>query len=104
VLRKLNATPSPKRKKLQPTRQLGKLLAQAIRKRRNELLAWNLAHPRLVADPAIFEPIRTGFVGIALGLIVAVTGLSKSHAQAVRSGKKVPHARHWAAPGRAGRG
>jgi hypothetical protein len=61
------------------------------------VLAWNLAHPRLVADPAIYEPIRTGLPGIALGLIVALTGLSNSHAQAVRSGTKVPHARHWAA-------
>jgi hypothetical protein len=72
-------------------------LADAICTRRAEVLAWNFAHHRLVADPAIYEPIRTGLAGIALGLIVAATGLSKSHGQAVRSAEKVPHARHWAA-------
>jgi hypothetical protein len=97
ALRRPETKPFAKAQKAAADPAAREALALAIRTRRNEVLDWNLAHPHMVTDPAIYEPIRIGLASVALGQIVAGMGLSKSHVQAVRSGKKVPHARHWAA-------
>jgi CRISPR-associated protein Cas1 len=48
-------------------------------------------------SPEAFAPIRDGLAGVKLTEIMAATGLSKSTASQIRSGRTVPHVRHWPA-------
>jgi len=58
--------------------------------------AWEREHGP--ADPSVFEEtILPGLAYVPLGALVTATGLSKTACGAIRSGKKVPHPRHWKA-------
>ncbi len=47
-------------------------------------------------DPAWFtREVLPGLQGLSLTTIARATGMSTSAASRVRSGKKVPHPRHW---------
>ena len=70
---------------------------RAIAKRDAEAAAWDAAHPGVRPDPSEFGPIAAGLRAVSLSQIAARTGLSKSYAGSVRSGKHVPHPRHWRA-------
>jgi CRISPR-associated endonuclease Cas1 len=48
-------------------------------------------------SPEAFAPIRDGLAGVKLTEIMAATELSKSTASQIRSGRTVPHVRHWPA-------
>ncbi len=66
---------------------------------RAELEAWKAEHPGATAQPEAFEPIRLGLVSrkVLLKEIMATTGLAKSSASMLRSGRHVPALRHWPA-------
>jgi hypothetical protein len=49
------------------------------------------------APPEAFAPIRDGLAGVKLTEIMAATGLAKSTASQLCSGRTVPHVRHWPA-------
>jgi hypothetical protein len=77
-----------------------------VRRRRGQAIAaavagvrdWRAEHPDSKRPRAeAFAPIRDGLVGVPLAEIVAATGLAKSSASQVRSGRVVPHVRHWSA-------
>jgi CRISPR-associated endonuclease Cas1 len=75
-------------------RQRGRAIAAA----RADLAEWRAEHPQDERPSAeTFAPIRTGLDGIKLADIRAATGLSKSMASQIRSGRVVPHVRHWGA-------
>jgi hypothetical protein len=57
-----------------------------------------------VEPPEAFAPIREGLADVKLTEIMAATGLSKSMASHIRSGRTVPHARHWPALAGTGHG
>lgn len=60
------------------------------------LAEWRAKHPgEHRRSPEAFAPIRAGIAKVKLSEIMAVTGLSKSTASQIRSGRVVPHARHW---------
>jgi hypothetical protein len=46
-------------------------------------------------DPALFVPIRTALAEVPVREIMTATGLALSSARMVKSGRLVPHARHW---------
>jgi CRISPR-associated endonuclease Cas1 len=75
---------------------------QARAKRRASLIAgkqaeaaWLHANPTARADPERWIVIRGGLTDIPLARITLATGLSLSASSRVRSGKLVPHLRHW---------
>ncbi len=71
-------------------RQAGNTSQRAIQ------AAWDAAHAGEVHDPAWFtREVLPGLQGISLTAIARATGMSTSAASRVRSGKKVPHPRHW---------
>jgi CRISPR-associated endonuclease Cas1 len=70
-------------------------LGAAIGRRDAEALAWEAAHPGVVADPESFGLIASGLRVVTLGKITAATGLSKNYVAQVRKGEYVPHPRHW---------
>jgi len=56
--------------------------------------AWEREHGS--ADPSRFlETILPGLASVPLRTLVTATGLSKTACGAIRSGKKLPHPRHW---------
>ena len=66
--------------------------------RHAEQKTWELEHAGMARpDPALFEPIRTALSEVPVREIMAATGLALSSARMVRSGRLVPHARHWLA-------
>ena len=80
--------------------------ARAARRRRGQAIAaaqagiaeWQAEHsdddrPSREA----FAPIREALTGLKLTEIMTATGLSKSMASQIRSGRAVPHIRHWEA-------
>jgi hypothetical protein len=74
-------------------RQRGRAIAAA----HTALAEWRTAHAgEERPSPDAFAPIRDALVDVKLMDIVAATGLSKSMASQVRSGRAVPHVRHWA--------
>jgi hypothetical protein len=47
--------------------------------------------------PSEFAPIREGLSGVPLQRIIDTIGVSPTAASKIRSGKLVPHVRHWEA-------
>jgi len=80
--------------------------SREVRRRRGRAIAagvagvrdWRAEHPDSPRPPAeAFASIRAGLASVKLAQIMAATGLAKSTASQVRSGRAVPHARHWPA-------
>jgi len=80
--------------------------SREVRRRRGRAIAasvagvhdWRTEHPNSERPPAeAFAPIRERLAGVKLAEIMAATGLAKSSASQVRSGRTVPHVRHWSA-------
>ena len=79
--------------------------SRAVRRRRGRAIAaahaglsdWRAEHGSSRPPPEAFAPIRKSLAGMKLAEIMAATGLSKSMASQVRSGRTTPHVRHWAA-------
>jgi CRISPR-associated endonuclease Cas1 len=58
--------------------------------------AWERANRGLRRpDPFEFAPIRDGLAGLRLDVIAAAIAVSRTAAGQIRSGKLVPHVRHW---------
>jgi len=70
-------------------------MGSAIGRRDVEALAWEAAHPEVVADATLFAPIGVALTGVTVGTIARITGLSKAYSSQVRRGEYVPHPRHW---------
>jgi CRISP-associated protein Cas1 len=76
--------------------------AQARRRianRKDQLarLAWDAEHAEDTHDPGWYlANVLPGLAGVTLTAIANATGMSTSNAAKVRSGKRVPHPRHWA--------
>lgn len=59
--------------------------------------AWEAEHG-IEADPEVFRrEIRPQLQEVSLGVMAKATGLSEQYCSLIRSGLKVPHARHWSA-------
>jgi CRISP-associated protein Cas1 len=77
--------------------------AQARRRsanRKDQLarLAWDEEHAEDARDAEWYlANVLPGLAGVTLTAIANATGMSTSNAAKVRSGKRVPHPRHWAA-------
>jgi hypothetical protein len=80
--------------------------SREVRRRRGRAIAaavagvhdWRAEHPDSHRPPAeAFAPIRDGLASVKLSEIMAATGLAKSSASQIRSGRTVPAVRHWAA-------
>jgi CRISPR-associated endonuclease Cas1 len=57
---------------------------------------WERANVDVVSDPATYwELIQPQLSGLPLSQIVKATGVSSSGASKIRSGKLLPHPRHW---------
>jgi CRISP-associated protein Cas1 len=70
--------------------------SRAIAARRAADRAWTAGGGEGDYDPGDWGTIQVGLQGLKLTDIMAATGLSKSFASAVRSGKHRPHMSHWA--------
>jgi hypothetical protein len=80
------------------SREVRRRRGQAIAAAQAGLADWRigqLGEERL--PPEGFNPIRERLAGFKLMQIMAATGLSKSMASQIRSGRTVPHVRHWQA-------
>jgi hypothetical protein len=65
---------------------------------RNAELEWERKHDRCAFDPAWFlAEIQPALAVVTLTTIAKETGMSTSAASKIRSGKRVPHPRHWEA-------
>jgi len=80
--------------------------SRAVRRRRGRAIAaaqadlaqWRSEHLGEERAPTeAFAPIHERLVGVKLAEIMTATGLSKSMASQIRSGRVVPHVRHWPA-------
>jgi hypothetical protein len=80
--------------------------SREVRRRRGRAIAaavagvhdWRSEHPGEARPPAeAFAPIRDRLASVKLTAIMVATGLAKSTASQVRSGRAVPHVRHWQA-------
>jgi hypothetical protein len=59
-------------------------------------LAWDAQHGEETHDPGWYlANVLPGLAGVTLTAIAKATGMSTSNAAKVRSGKRVPHPRHW---------
>ena len=59
---------------------------------------WEAAHKGEDFDPKWFrEHVLPGLTPLSLVTIAKATGMSTSAASRVRSGRRVPHPRHWEA-------
>ncbi len=68
------------------------------RRRIEEQHAWREANPDTVADRKAFErEILPVIQRLPLSTLVAATGLTHGYLAQVRSGRRVPHVRHWPA-------
>ncbi|MDQ3692168.1 MAG: hypothetical protein M3464_00875 [Chloroflexota bacterium] len=66
--------------------------------RRAEERAWDREHGNTPADPETFtRDILPGLAAVPLRAMVEATGLGKSFCSLIRSGRSVPHRRHWPA-------
>jgi hypothetical protein len=75
-------------------RRRGRAIAAAVHGVRD----WEAEHPDTARpSPESFAPIRKRLALVKLAEIMAATGLSKSTASQIRSGRVIPHARHWSA-------
>jgi len=60
--------------------------------------AWNLAHPDAARDVDRYRAeILPRITALPLSEMVQTTGLSRASCSLIRSGKTVPHRRHWEA-------
>lgn len=68
----------------------------AMKKRREEELEWNAAHPAAVVDGTAFvRDILPRTQGLPLAQISGVTGLSQQCCSLIRRGLKAPQPHHW---------
>lgn len=72
---------------------------QAIATAQHQVRRYTAEHPDVRPDAQRFAPIRDALTGVRLAEIMAATGLSKTSASTIRSGRVVPHVRHWDALG-----
>jgi hypothetical protein len=80
------------------TRAVRRERGRAIAAAHGGLAEWRAEHAdRDRPPPEAFAPIRDSLAGVKLREIMAATGLSKSMASQIRSGRAVPHVRHWPA-------
>jgi CRISPR-associated endonuclease Cas1 len=71
---------------------------RAIAASRAELERWRREHPEPRPDPEVFRrDILPGLANVKLSEIVTACGVARSWASMIRSGRKVPALRHWAA-------
>src|ERR1035438_8306402 len=71
---------------------------QGMREMRAARAVWETDHKGQFHDPAWFErEVLPGLQVVSLTQIAKATGMSTSSASQVRSGKRVPHPRHWEA-------
>lgn len=74
----------------------GKRRAETMRERVATQRAWEESHKGMVRpDPSEFAPIAESLARIPLVAIAQTMGTSRSAASQVRSGRRVPHVRHW---------
>ena len=72
--------------------------AATMSRRKRELKKWETEHPDTIADPDVFaRKILPGLERVPLYELARATGLTHGYLSQIRSGKKVPHRRHWAA-------
>jgi hypothetical protein len=65
-------------------------------RRSQELQEWKIAHPGTIVDPELFaREILPGLQRVPLSELARATGLTAGYLSLVRSGKRVPHPRHW---------
>jgi hypothetical protein len=65
-------------------------------RRREELQQWTAAHPGTIAEPQLLaSEILPLIQGLPLSDLVRATGLTHGYLSQIRSGRKVPHRRHW---------
>jgi hypothetical protein len=58
--------------------------------------AWEREHQGMARPlPSEFAPIREALAGVPLQRIMDATEVSRTAASKIRSGKLVPHVRHW---------
>jgi CRISPR-associated endonuclease Cas1 len=80
------------------TDQANEQRAESNRRQRSVQDAWDRNHPDKSFDPEEFRTqILPGLADVPLKAIAQATGLSTSSASKVRSGRRVPHPRHWEA-------
>lgn len=80
------------------SRDLRRRRGRAIAAAQAGLVQWRADHPVGERPPAeAFAVIREGLGRLKLTEIMAATRLSKSMASQIRSGRTVPHVRHWQA-------
>jgi len=70
---------------------------ESLRRTGAQLAAWNRKHGRAKPDPATWWNIQPRLAGLPLSELAAATGLSIAACSKIRSGKLVPHVRHWEA-------
>lgn len=71
---------------------------QSQRRNRAAMLDWQRRNPGVRPDPSVFlREIRPLLTDMTIGELRRVTGLSESACSRVRSGKLIPHVRHWEA-------
>jgi hypothetical protein len=69
-----------------------------IARRNAEAAAWERAHPDARSDPDLFRSeILPALAALPLSKVMAATGLSKAYCSQIRSGRYLPHPRHWQA-------
>jgi hypothetical protein len=67
-------------------------------RRRREQRDWNDTHSSTIADPELFaREILPSLQEVPLLALARATGLTYGYLSQIRSGKRVPHLRHWAA-------
>jgi hypothetical protein len=67
-------------------------------RRRREVRDWNVSHPETIADPVVFaREILPAIREVPLSELARATGLTHGYLSQIRSGKSVPHRRHWKA-------
>jgi hypothetical protein len=76
----------------------GEKRGAAMARRRREARNWNAEHPGKIVDPELFaREILPSLQGVPLSALVRATGLTYGYLSQIRSGKRVPHMRHWTA-------
>jgi hypothetical protein len=80
------------------SREVRRRRGRAIAAAQADLALWRAEHLGEESPPSYaFALIRDRLAGSKLTEIMAATGLSKSMASQIRSGRVVPHVRHWPA-------
>ncbi|HVA90464.1 MAG TPA: CRISPR-associated endonuclease Cas1, partial [Chloroflexota bacterium] len=67
---------------------------ESIARRTQEAAAWEAAAER-IPDPSEFAPILKAIQAASVAKLMRATGLSRTYCEQIKSGRKVPHPRHW---------